>query len=299
MLGITGSLILLPAWLRARSQKSCLSSDNNMAMRFLVIGDWGTGGRQQRRVAKGMSAAAENNELTAIVSTGDNIYPSGVDSAYDAQWKSKFENIYNLPGLNVPWIAVLGNHDHRKNPDAQIEYGTVNSNWIMPSRFFAKSYANTKRGTTTKVAFFCLDTQPIMADPSGAKVQLDWLDRAMRETEATWKVVVGHHPIRSYGHYKDQSALIKYLKPILDERDADLYLCGHDHDLQVIEHPSDSFTCVVSGSGGGKRPTSRGNHSLFAQSIPGFVSLEAAEREMRICVCDEFGSSLFHHSIRK
>ena len=101
-------------------------------MRFLVMGDWGTGASGQASVARSMARTADRNGCDYIISTGDNIYPKGVASADDPQWKRKFEDIYAGQGLKQPVFPTLGNHDYGLDPDAQIAYAKINPQW----RFF-------------------------------------------------------------------------------------------------------------------------------------------------------------------
>ena len=90
---------------------------------FLAFGDWGRDGAQhQRDVAVQMGKAAAELGCRFIASVGDNFYENGVQSVDDPQWKTSFENIYTDPALQVPWYAVLGNHDYKGNPQAQIDY---------------------------------------------------------------------------------------------------------------------------------------------------------------------------------
>lgn len=44
------------------------------------------------------------------------------------------------------------------------------------------------------------------------------VELAVRESTAKWKIVVGHHAIRSVGHHGDTQELIKQLLPILQVR---------------------------------------------------------------------------------
>ncbi len=74
------------------------------------------------------------------------------------------------------------------------------------------------------------------------------VERALERSHATWKIVYGHHPIRSHGRYGDSEELALKLLPILRGR-ADLYLAGHEHDLQILE-PEDGLHFVISGAGG-------------------------------------------------
>ncbi|CAN5466356.1 metallophosphoesterase [soil metagenome] len=260
--------------------------------RYLVIGDWGTGGSLQKTVAASMNAVAGEYAITSILSVGDNIYPNGVVSDDDPQWTSKFEKIYALPNLfALPWYVVLGNHDHRSNPDAQIAYGLRNPQWHMPARYH--TWTDIVDGVTN-VRFVGLDTQPIMQGSPHMHEQLTWLEETLMAAKEQVKIVIGHHPIRSYGHYGDQQVLLRHVKPILDRYHVQLYLCGHDHDVQIIRNPTDSFSCIVSGGGAGSRPTKKGVNSLYAGTAGGFVMLELTGSEISASAYDAKGHCTKH-----
>lgn len=252
----------------------------NQPFSFLVVGDWGTGGALQKRVAKSMISVARASGARFVLSTGDNIYPNGVKSADDPQWKTKYESIYQ--GLNLPWWSVLGNHDHRGNVDAQIAYAGKNTLWNMPGRNWIQQF---DASAVTKLTLVALDTTPIMQNADGWEQQLRWLDQELASARGI-RVVVGHHPLRSYGHYKDQSQLVKHVKPILDKHAVKLYCCGHDHDLQVIRNPDDRFACLVSGGGGGSRETSWGKNSVLAHSGGGFALVNVINNSLAVTVYD-------------
>ena len=38
--------------------------------------------------------------------------------------------------LQVPWIAMAGNHDHGGTVDAQIEFGLTEPLWYFPSLYY-------------------------------------------------------------------------------------------------------------------------------------------------------------------
>ncbi|WP_369015077.1 metallophosphoesterase, partial [Klebsiella pneumoniae] len=58
------------------------------------------------------------------------------------------------------------------------------------------------------------------------------VDSALRESSAKWKIVVGHHTIKSAGQHGNTVELVAKLLPILQANDVDLYINGHDHCLQ-------------------------------------------------------------------
>ncbi|XLR59936.1 hypothetical protein S83_010608, partial [Arachis hypogaea] len=57
---------------------------------------------------------------------------------------------------------------------------------------------------------------------------------ALKQSNVNWKIVVGHHTIRSAGFHGNTLELQNLLLPILQENNVDLYINGHDHCLQHI-----------------------------------------------------------------
>jgi acid phosphatase len=261
--------------------------------RFFVLGDFGTGGSLQRSVATAMATWADTgNDLTGMISTGDNIYPSGVSSATDPQWAAKFSNVYAAPSLQKPWWAVLGNHDHRGSVTAQIERGTLDPLWRMPAQWWSATLdvPDPISKTVTNIRLMGLDTQVLMKNSAERKRQLDWFTSELRTTRPRWTIVIGHHPLRSYGHYGDQTWLLDLIKKPMDANDVPFYCCGHDHDLQIIKHPDDSFRCLVSGAGGGGRSTAFGEHTEYAATNGGFLSLALTPSAAHIHAIDARGT---------
>jgi tartrate-resistant acid phosphatase type 5 len=252
-----------------RFSSLCTFGSESTTVRLLVVGDWGSGMPTQYAVARAMAVIARTERPHAVISTGDNFYPSGVAAADDSLFSTRWERVYADSALHVPWIIALGNHDHRGNVDALVAYGRVNPRWYFPGPY----YVTHCDASTTRVAIVVLDTDTMLRDRSSRSQQLRWLDSVLSVTSATVTIVVGHHPIRSYGLYGETTRLLESLKPILDRRCVMLYLCGHEHDVQIIEHPDDRFACVVSGNGGKSRRTRYGSYTRRAWTGGGFVYL--------------------------
>lgn len=275
---ITAGLLLRPF-------RAFASFVSDKGLTFLVVGDWGTGGAHQKRVAKGMLAVkAQEKPPQFVLSTGDNIYPSGVASEDDPQWESKFEKIY--AGLDLPWWSILGNHDYRGNVDAQMAYGRRNPLWMMPGRTWSKEFLV---DDVTNVSITALDTTPLLQKREGWRDQILFLERTLSESKAQKHIVAGHHPLRSYGHYGDSEFLIRNVKPVLDRYGVVLYCCGHDHDLQAIKNPNDAFGCLISGAGGGTRVTTKGQHTVAVHHAGGFSSVTVTSSSVIVKLMDEHG----------
>ena len=108
--------------------------------------------------------------------------------------------------------------------------------------------------------------------------------------------VYGHHPVYTNGHHgKDLGylpRLRKRLLPILKEEKVDVYLVGHDHDLEALE-PEDGVSFFISGGAGKEtRPLQTCECRDWAQSVNGFTVLEATAEEMTVRFLDDKGREL-------
>ena len=112
------------------------------ALNFIVMGDWGRNGADhQREVAVQMGKTANRIQSQFTISTGDNFYPSGVISEWDPLWRYSYEDIYTDFRLQWDWYPVLGNHDYKSNPEAQVKYSQISRRWRMPSRYYSKLFS--------------------------------------------------------------------------------------------------------------------------------------------------------------
>ncbi len=244
---------------------------------FAAAGDTGSGNGRQAAVAAALGRYASTQPLGFVLLLGDNFYEDGVSSTDDPQWQRKFERMYDPSALNVPFYAVLGNHDYRKNAQAQVDYTDSGhgSRWRMPSRYYTVTCT---LADGTRVELFALDTNGLASDAA----QKAWLASALDASTARWKIVFGHHPVYSNGHHGNSPALIEALAPILSGR-ADAYISGHDHDLQILQAEG-GVRYVVSGAGSRLRRTRCGEDTVYAASRLGFMAFRVSRREMAIFV---------------
>jgi tartrate-resistant acid phosphatase type 5 len=85
------------------------------------------------------------------------------------------------------------------------------------------------------------------------------------------------------------------LLPILRGR-VNLYMCGHDHDLQHIA-AEDGVNFVLAGGGGAAtRPVTPGPKSLFAASKNGFAVMEATRAAITVTFFDQ-GLKVLHRFV--
>jgi tartrate-resistant acid phosphatase type 5 len=188
--------------------------------------------------------------------------------------------------LHIRFYPSLGNHDWvlADSPVAEILYSDKSKVWQMP--------ADRYTFIAGPVQFFAIDTNLV------TRAQLEWLDRELGRSQARWKIVYAHHPIYSYGFHGDDAGLRDNLLPVLRGR-ANLYLAGHDHDLQHIA-PENGVHFVIAGGGGASpRAIAAGPRSLYAASKNGFAVIEATRSALTVMLVDEGLETVHRFVIRE
>ncbi|MBG6236448.1 hypothetical protein IWX76_003042 [Pedobacter sp. CAN_A7] len=285
------------------------------ALNFLVVGDWGRNGQyHQNTVAKQMGNAAMTMDADFIISTGDNFYPDGVVSTSDPQWQSSFENVYTAHSLFQDWNVVLGNHDYRSNPEAQIAYSKVSRRWNMPDYYYAKKVA-IDGDATQQVLFVYIDTNPFVkkyhhdektkdkVSQQDTLAQKKWINQVLSDPDPAikWKIVIGHHPLYCGGKRaksQDTYDIRNTFEPIFKKHQVDAYLCGHEHDLQHIK-PEGNTHYFVSGSGCEVRPTGNIAGTKFAAADFGFLTFSATAKEMIVQAVNDQGAIIYTGNLNK
>jgi tartrate-resistant acid phosphatase type 5 len=249
-------------------------------LRIAVAGDTGNGADA---VAAGIARVHAGKPLDAIVLTGDNFYPCGPTSEKDRRWSL----VTALTRVGPPVLPVLGNHDlcGKADPLAQVRATGVIANWTMPARQYA-----VRAGIAD---FAMLDTTPYARGQNrGAESALR---EAFAESKARWRVVVGHHPVISSGWHgyfpRDEVRRMRGLVPALRETHAHLYVCGHDHHLELLRG---RMLHLVSGAGSKPIPPVKLRMStVFPPEIRreriGFAVVELDAKRIRVRFYDAKG----------
>jgi 3',5'-cyclic AMP phosphodiesterase CpdA len=285
------------------------------AVNFLVLGDWGRCGQYyQQQVAKQLAIASTDVKAQFIVSTGDNFYPAGVMSIDDPLWTKSYEDVYKDFSLQIPWYVVLGNHDYKTDPDAEVAYTKKSSRWRMPARYYAVKIPLKKDNTNEKILLVFLDSSPLIDEyyneedyaehvkAADTATQIKWLINTLNDTDRTirWKFVFAHHPFFSSGKRISSSEMISLrnkLKWIFDKYKVDAYITGHEHHLEYIA-PEGYTKYFISGAGSEKRPVNgKIPGSEFRASDYGFMLFSIAKDQLTLQVINWQGNILFKKAI--
>jgi len=197
------------------------------SLKFAVIGDSGTGGGRQYQLGAQFVAAHKLYPFSFVLMLGDNIY--GRETAQD--FFKKFELPYKpLHDAGVPFYAALGNHDE---PTIQINYKPFNMN--------GKRYYSFRRGD---VECFAIDSTYMSTE------QVRWVDKALSESRAPWKIAYMHHPTYSSGkRHGSEVGLRTFIEPLFVKYGVSVVLAGHEHFYERLK-PQSGIAYFTSGAGG-------------------------------------------------
>jgi tartrate-resistant acid phosphatase type 5 len=272
---------MLPSFLRAAPPEFSLKRGRSR-IRVLAFGDFGTGSDEQKRLAATMLRYHKQRRFDFGITLGDNFYPRGMNGLTDPRWQTQWESLYGL--LKIEFYAVMGNHDWygADSPAAEILYTAQSSSWRMPAPYYTF--------TAGDVQFFALDTNDV------SESQLAWLDSALSKSRARWKVVYSHFPLYSATR-GDNTELIAKLLPVMRGR-VDVYIAGHDHNLQHLKAEGGINFFTSGGGGAGLYEVGATERALFKQQANGFAVIEADQTSIAVSFVGAGGQELYRYVIK-
>lgn len=275
--------IMLPTFLRVPPPVFSVKAADQ-PIRVLAFGDFGTGSPAQIRTAQAMVEYNKLHPFDFGLTLGDNFYSAGMMSPDDPRWQTQWEQLYGP--MKIKFYATLGNHDWNSanSPAAEILYTKKSPDWRLPAPYYTF--------TAGAIQFFAFDTVELN------QAELDWLDSELKKSTAAWKVVYGHYHIYSATR-GDNKILIERLLPILKKDHVDVYLNGHDHNLQE-EKPEGGVHFFVSGGGGaGLYEFNPYDRTIFKQRVNGFTVIEADAKNLKVSFIGTDGKELHQRTLSK
>jgi predicted MPP superfamily phosphohydrolase len=246
--------------------------------KFAVLGDNGTGDKEQFDVAGQMTVVHQLFDFDLVIMLGDNFYGSQTPS----DLLRKFDQPYKpLLDRGVTFYAAIGNHD---------EPLTIN---YPPLHMGGQRYYTYGRG---QIRFFVLDTN-IMDH-----AQLRWFEAALQQAREPWKIAYFHHPIYgNAGRHGSAVDLRVLLEPLLLRYRVSVVFSGHDHIYERLK-PQKGISYFVAGSGGklrsGDLVASASTATGFDQD-QAFVIVEVAADELYFQTISRTGATVDSGTIRR
>lgn len=277
-------------------------------VRFVAMGDTGTGEAGQFEVARAVAAKCKAAGCDFVLLLGDNIYPSGAASKDSPDFESKFELPYR--DISVDFFVVLGNHDYGgrglgtdfARGQNEVDYTARSKKWKMPA-----SYYRIERGPLLVVATDS-NMQLFGRDEQQRKDVGEWLTKS----SAPWKIVAAHHPYRSNGPHGNAGSYNgtpmipitngEHVKSFADDiicGRAEIHLSAHDHSRQWLEETCNGTELVVSGTGATATSVGPGNKARFQRATLGFLYVTADSTKLSAEFIDSHGNIEFTRALEK
>jgi predicted phosphodiesterase len=223
---LLATVVVVASVVSAHAQNLTLPNKKD-SIKFLVIGDSGTGGGAQQKIADQIVTYRRVFPFSFAIMLGDNLYGSERKGDYE----SKFERPYKaLLDQGIKFYAALGNHDD----PAQRMYKPFNMN--------GERYYSFKPEKLGDVRFFVLDSNYMSPE------QLQWLEKELVNSGSEWKIAYFHHPLYSSGaaHGSD-TVLREQLEPLFVKYGVNVVFTGHEHFYERLK-PQKGIYHFISGS---------------------------------------------------
>lgn len=276
-----------------------------------------------------MAHSAEQVKSQFVLALGDNFYHRGVQSLDDPLWGSVWQSRFTQASLQTPWYALLGNHDHYGNAQAQIDFSVQGKDmrWVLPNNYYSvvKKFGSPGQEGTLQLVVIdtvILDedhTRNILVDKirtghlptaalsrfddtrhiraGAAKAQMDWLSDVLSTSKADWLLVLGHYPVFSGGEHGNTPSLLEELKPMLEKYRVDAYLCGHDHTAQHLAENGVNYYVV--GNGCFLGTVKALPQTQFAAVVGGYGVHQVAKGSLTTTFVNDEGAVIYSHTMYK
>ena len=114
---------------------------------------------------------------------------------------------------------------------SQVEFSLIEPRWKLPWLWY-DFYLD---GEDFTVHFIVVDAMSILLRKYDWEGELEWYRETLATSKGDWKVIVEHYPPYTAGGYATGSIIHRnFLVPPAEEHGADLFISGHDHNLQVV-----------------------------------------------------------------
>ncbi|MEZ5967231.1 MAG: hypothetical protein R3F56_25570 [Planctomycetota bacterium] len=269
-----------------------------------VLGNGGTGLPGQKMVAESMAKLAPQGPLDAVILLGNNILPRGVRSERDPLFQERFEQVYDVRRLNVPFYVLQGPADHEGDVGAAEKYGFLNARWTSPAHGIKVELPC--HGKT--VGLYGCDSTFQAGEVADLRVRsaLRMVAYYAMNSKADWKIMFSYHqPIWLGGKRDGDSAKLERLtdrvqKHLVDGK-FDLLVSAEGRGLRFVQ-PKDGIPQVMAGGGGGPEMAAvvaQVPGTEFAYGGGGTVWLRFSGDKLTISFRDAAGELLYARELTK
>ena len=187
-----------------------------------------------------VNSMLSHNPRSMIICAGDLCYDGSED-----EWQPQFF----IPGRNIlkdnVLYTVLGNHDAPNIAKYENYFEPPDIGGSGTELYYSFNYGNTH--------FVMLDTN---RDYTIGSDQYNWFSEDLDSPaarDATWIIVVAHHPAYSSGSaHGSNEDIIQDIVPLFETKGVDMYISGHEH-IYERSYKNGIYYVITGPSGGSPR----------------------------------------------
>ena len=235
------------------------------SVRFLVLGDGGTGDREQFEVANQMLTYGRRFPFTFAIMLGDNLYGSERPQDFDKKFIRPYKALLDA---DVEFHAALGNHDD------------PNQRYFKPFNLGGNRYRTFKKGN---VRFFVIDSNYL--DPA----QMKWLESELSASGSDWKIAYFHHPLYTTARRGPEVELRAMLEPVFVKHGVDVVFTGHEHIYERLNPQKGIYHFTVGGAAKLRKGDTRQSPIIAARY----------DRDRSFLLAEIAGDSLYFQAITR
>ena len=231
---------------------------------FAVLGDNGSGGRNQMDVAGQMARTYRETPYGLVLLAGDISYYGSIDDRWDEVFVEPYRPLIEA---GVTWELAIGNHElsEKKSDDAAAEIEAQLRRFGKPGTYYTVRHG--------PMEVFVLDSSIPLATGQGGPEQIVWLEEALAASDAPWKVGLMHQPAYSSGSHGSHLGIREVVQPLFARYGVDIVFAGHDHHYERTT-PQDGVVWVVSGAGAKLTRVDGADFTAHAESTLQFMLVD-------------------------
>jgi hypothetical protein len=274
--------------------------DVDAPLRFMAMGDFGTGGHMMAAGRELASAfqfpkIAQWVDSQFTITVGDNLYvvPWIPEEAY---WVESFEKLYTTPELQRPWYGAIGNHDKY----SQTAYAQRSKRWKMASTEYAVSQpigaSSAAAASPPVLDIFVHDSISSHAKPGGYAYNL--LRAELMNSSARFKVSTSHYPPISSGCHQSKKTGRAW-GGLAAAMNVSAIFAGHDHHSEALFDPSTGMFHFLVGafSRGACAPHHHAASVFGERMMDGFAYVAVSDQLMNVTYVSDIGHIQFKASV--
>ncbi len=225
----------------------------------------------------------------------------GGDMVQQGQLASNWQLFFNnaTPVFSqLPVLAIPGNHESNSattgKPELYLQLMAQPQNGPtgFEEEFYSYDYGNCHIVALSSSIFLNEQVLKGSMEEGDFTAIAQWLQADLAASNATWKIVVMHHPAYAVVSDSTAAAVLANWTPLFEQAQVDLVLCGHQH-IYMRTKPMHGVTYVMGNSGSKHYGAAQVSYSAcMIQGVSTYQRIAADEAQLVVTAYNAAGEAL-------